>query len=280
MISGAMAGGLVAGVSGAEEVKVMKTSKMPVLFVGHGSPMNAIEDTEFSRVWLEIGKHLPVPEGILCVSAHWQTTGGTFVTAMEKPRTIHDFSGFPEELNTMEYPAPGAPSLAAKVQKAITGVQVKADQSWGLDHGTWSVMCRLFPRANVPVVQLSLDRGLQPTQHYEVGRELQPLRDQGVLIIGSGNMVHNLGIMEWGEKGFDWAVEFDVKLAELIGKKDHAALIDYPGLGPAAKKAIPTNEHYLPLLYVLALQGEREKLTFFADKVTLGSISMRSLMIG
>jgi len=254
-------------------------SRLPVLFVGHGSPMNAIEDNEFSRAWLEIGKILPRPAGILCVSAHWQTRG-THVTAMPRPRTIYDFYGFPRALYEKTYPAPGSTGLAEMVRDALAPAPVGLDQGWGLDHGAWSVLCRLFPEADVPVVQLSLDVGRTAQQHYDLARGLRELRRHGVLIVGSGNMVHNLGVIQWADRGFDWAVEMDRIMAERILARDHAALIAYEGLGPAARLAIPTDEHYLPLLYTLAQQEEGEELRFFAERVTLGSISMRSVWIG
>jgi 4,5-DOPA dioxygenase extradiol len=256
-----------------------KSDRMPVLFVGHGSPMNAIEDNDFCRAWVEVARHLPRPRAILCVSAHWESDG-TRVTAMPKPRTIHDFYGFPKELNTKQYPAPGSPELAETTRRTIRQTPVAPDLEWGLDHGTWAVLCRMFPQADVPVIQLSLDRRQPARAHYEIGRELAPLREQGVLIIGSGNMVHNLGLLEWSDEPFDWAVAFDAKLKDLILRRDHDALIQYEKLGPDSRKAVPTNEHYLPLLYALALQGKDERLSFFTEKVTLGSISMRGLRIG
>ncbi len=257
----------------------VKTAKMPVIFVGHGSPMNALEDNEFSSKWAKLGLELPRPLAILCISAHWQTDG-TRVTAMPKPKTIHDFSGFPPELNQKHYPADGSPEWAKITREAIHSTRVEPDLNWGLDHGTWSVLCRMYPAADIPVFQLSLNRALSPQRHYEVGRELAALREKGLLIVGSGNMVHNLGLMEWTDKPFDWAVEFDAKVKGLIDHRDHEALIDYERLGPGAKLAIPTNEHYLPMLYTLGLQGKDEALTFFAEKVVLGSISMRGFKIG
>jgi 4,5-DOPA dioxygenase extradiol len=252
--------------------------KMPALFVGHGSPMNAIEDNEFSRAWEKVGKGLPRPNAILCISAHWETSG-TLVTGMEKPKTIHDFGGFPPELYAMEYAAPGSPGLARVTQEAVQKTRVRLDQSWGLDHGTWSVLCRMFPSADVPVIQLSLDRTQAPAFHYSLGRELHALRNKGVLIVGSGNIVHNLGVIAWQDKGYDWAIEFDETVKHLIASGDHDSIVRYQSLGQAARLAIPTNEHYLPLLYILALQDKQEQIRFFADRVTLGSISMRSLLI-
>ncbi len=252
---------------------------MPVIFVGHGNPMNAIEDNEFSRAWTKAGKSVPKPRAILCISAHWETEG-TFVTAMDRPRTIHDFYGFPQELYEKDYPAPGSARLARLVQESVPRVRISPDLAWGLDHGTWAVLCRMFPKADVPVVQLSLDSSQGPEFHYELGRQLRLFRDKGVLIVGSGNMVHNLGHMSWEDAAFDWAVEFDERIKRFILAGDHRSIIAYKDQGPAAKLAVPTNEHYLPLLYVLALQDKDEPVSFFAEKVTLGSISMRSLRIG
>ena len=252
--------------------------KMPALFVGHGSPMNAIEDNEFSRAWERVGKSLSKPNAILCISAHWETAG-TLVTGMDKPKTIHDFGGFPPELYAMEYPAPGSPDLARVTQETVQNAPVRLDQSWGLDHGTWSVLCRMFPKADIPIIQLSLDRTQSPEFHYALGKELRALRNKGVLIVGSGNIVHNLRVFTMDDKAFDWAIEFDETARKLISAGDHASLIQYQKLGPAARLAIPTNEHYLPLLYALALQDSQEEIRFFADRVTLGSISMRSLLI-
>lgn len=255
------------------------SARLPVLFIGHGNPMNAIEESEFSRAWLATAQHVPHPKAILSISAHWETDG-VQVTAMSQPRTIHDFYGFPDELNRMQYPAPGFPDLARQVQALLGSDVVALDQAWGLDHGTWAVLARMFPKADIPVVQLSLDRRRSPAEHYALAGQLSALREAGVLILGSGNMVHNLGLLGWSDMAFDWAEAFDLKLKALIEARDHAALVNYPQLGPDAQRAIPTNEHYLPLLYALALRGADEPLRFFADKVTLGSISMRSFQIG
>ena len=253
--------------------------RLPALFVGHGSPMNAIEDSVFSRDWETLAGRIPRPEVILCVSAHWETEG-TWVTAMPVPRTIHDFSGFPETLYKKQYPAPGAPEWAGKIKKLVRKASVGLDDKWGLDHGTWSVLCRMYPKADIPVIQLSLDATQPASYHYELARELAPLRDQGVLIVGSGNIVHNLRLMEWGDTAFDWASSFDRTVEDLIKKRDHQALLHYEKLGREATLSIPTNEHYLPLLYVLALQAEGESSSFFAEGITLGSISMRGVAIG
>ncbi len=253
--------------------------KMPVLFVGHGSPMNAIEDNEFSQAWIENGKALPKPKAILCISAHWETEG-TQVTAMERPKTIYDFYGFPEPLYEMKYPALGSPDLARLTQETISQINIEQNFDWGLDHGTWSVLSRMFPKADIPVIQLSLDRTKGPAFHYELGKELKALRNKGVMIIGSGNIVHNLRVMVWQDKAYDWAIEFDEKIKQLILLGEHDSIIHYHKLGQAAQLSVPTNEHYLPLLYILALQDKEEKIKFFGDKVTLGSMSMRSLRIG
>ena len=255
--------------------------KMPVLFVGHGSPMNAVVDNAFSRTWTEVGATLARPDAILCVSAHWETDG-VLVTAMERPPTIHDFYGFPDVLNSKLYPAPGSPELARRARESVTKTVVALDQSWGLDHGTWSVLARMFPRADVPVIQLSLDRRQSPAWHYELARELRPLRERGVLIMGSGNIVHNLRRLnrQLPDSGFDWAVEFDTRITQLVDKGDHRGVVDYPALGAAARLAVPTNEHFLPLLYALALKDDTERVTYFNDRLNMGGISMRSLLIG
>ncbi|MGV3637396.1 MAG: 4,5-DOPA dioxygenase extradiol [Flavobacteriales bacterium] len=257
------------------------TPAMPVLFLGHGSPMNAIEDNPFSRGWQQVGGGLPRPSAILCISAHWETRG-TFVTGMDKPRTIHDFGGFPQALFDVQYPAPGSPELATSTQQAITSAHVGVDHAWGLDHGAWSVIIHLFPKADIPVVQLSLDRSLSPAQHYSLAIELASLRKKGVLIIGSGNMVHNLGVLDWHNpnSGYDWAQEASTRMKQLIQAGDHTGLVNYPAQGKAFQLSIPTPEHYLPLLYTLALKEEAEPLTLFNDQLVMGSIAMTSLRIG
>jgi len=253
--------------------------KMPALFVGHGSPMNAIEDNEFSQTWAQIGQSLPPPHAILCISAHWETSG-VQATTMEAPRTIYDFYGFPPELYAVRYPAPGSPELAGLVQQTVQGAPVQSDLTWGLDHGAWSVLRRMFPAADIPVVQLSLDYTKSPQEHYALGKELSALRRRGVLIVGSGNMVHNLRLIQWSEAAFDWALEFDELLSQRILAGDHSAVINYSQFGRMAMLSVPTLEHFLPLLYTLAVQEEGEPVSFFADKVTLGSISMRGVRIG
>lgn len=260
------------------------TEKMSVLFIGHGSPMNAIEDNEFTQRWKEIGKTLPTPNAILCVSAHWETKG-TFVTAMEKPMTIHDFGAFPKELFDVQYPAPGNPGLAREAKSLLKNTDVGLDTKWGLDHGVWTVLKHLYPQGDVPVIELSLDY-TQPAQyHYELAKELSSLREKGVLIIGSGNMVHNLGLLAWDklnapEFGFDWAIEANEKMKNYILNENHDQLINFRSEGKAFDLAIPTPEHYLPLIYTLALQDKNEQVRIFNDKAVAGSITMTSVKIG
>lgn len=241
--------------------------------------MNALEDNPFSRAWIDIGRSLPRPSAILCISAHWETSGSR-VTAMPQPRTIYDFYGFPRELYAVSYPAPGSAALAGLVQQFLAPVKIELDQEWGLDHGAWSVLRRMFPQVGIPVVQLSLDIHLTPAEHYALARGLAALRRRGVLILGSGNMVHNLRMAVFEDRAYDWAVQFDETLRGLILSGDHDALMHYENLGTPARLSIPTNEHYLPLLYVLAQQQPEEKVSFFAEGVTLGSISMRGVRVG
>ncbi len=250
----------------------------PALFVGHGNPMNAIEDNEFSRTWKTNGQELSKPKAILCVSAHWQTRG-TKVTAMEKPRTIHDFGGFPQKLFDVQYPAPGSPETADEIRSLVSSPTVEEDHEWGLDHGTWSVLKPMFPDADIPVLQLSLDYGMKPEQHLELAKQLAALRKKGIMIMGSGNIVHNLGMAQWNDSKYDWAVEFDQKVKELTEAGDSKSLANYTALGRAAQLSIPTPEHYLPLLYVLGIQEKEDQLTWFNDKVTMGAISMRSFVL-
>ena len=255
---------------------------MPALFVGHGNPMNAVEETAYAAAWREAAAAIPKPKAILCISAHWETEG-TFVTAMAQPRTIHDFYGFPDALYQVQYPAPGSPQLAERVRQMIGSTAVRLDEgySWGLDHGAWSVLRRMYPAADIPTVQLSLDRTQHPRFHYDLGRELQALRQEGVLVLGSGNIVHNLRLLQWdAAEPYPWATEFDRVAAELVLSGEHDPLVAYAALGEAARLSIPTNEHYLPFLYVLGLQQPGEPISFFAEGLTLGSISMRSLRIG
>ncbi len=260
------------------------TERMPVLFIGHGSPMNAIEENEFVSGWREAGKRLPKPSAILCISAHWQTRG-TMVTAMEHPRTIHDFGGFPEQLYDIRYPAPGDPRLARATKAVVSDRIIELDEKWGLDHGAWSVIRRLYPDAGVPVVQMSLDYYQKPQSHYDLAKELSSLRRKGVLIIGSGNMVHNLAMVSWDHidtPGFayDWATEASERMKQYILNGDHRHLIDYSSQGRAFNLAVPTAEHFLPLLYTLALKEEDEAIELFNDKAVAGSLTMTSVRIG
>jgi 4,5-DOPA dioxygenase extradiol len=254
---------------------------MPVVFIGHGNPMNAIEDNEFSRGWAETAKTLPAPRAILCISAHWETQG-TFLTAMEIPRTIHDFYGFPRELFAMEYPAPGSPALATAAKESIVHTSAGLDTRWGLDHGCWSVVAKMYPEAAIPVVQLSLDRSKGPRWHFDLAKDLSGLRRQGVLILGSGNMVHNLGMVDWErpEGGYDWAEEINMRFKESIVQHNDESLINFSSFGRASTLAIPTVEHYLPMLYILSLREGDEAVRFFNDKSVMGSLSMTSFVIG
>ncbi|MBB5635463.1 4,5-DOPA dioxygenase extradiol [Pedobacter cryoconitis] len=255
---------------------------MPVLFIGHGSPMNGIEDNEFSLKWAEIGRTIPVPKAVIVVSAHWFTKG-TAVTAMNFPKTIHDFGGFPQALFDVEYAAPGSPLLAAETAKLIASTEVVLDHDWGLDHGAWTVLQHMFPKADIPVLQLSIDYTKDPKSHYEIAAELYQLRKKGVLILGSGNMVHNLRMLNWemiNGGGYDWALEVNDKFKTLIMNKEHQPLLTYQNLGKAAMLAIPTPEHYLPLLYTLGLQNDKEQVSVFNDKAVGGSLTMTSVRIG
>ncbi len=258
--------------------------KMPVLFIGHGSPMNAIEDNTFSKRWQQMGKEIPTPKAVVVVSAHWLTKG-TMVTAMPNPKTIHDFGGFPQALFDVQYPAPGSPELATEIQKLITNPAVELDHDWGLDHGTWSVVKHMYPNADIPVLQLSIDYYKPAAYHYELAKQLLALRKKGVLIIGSGNMVHNLRMVAWDklsepEYGFDWALEMNDIFKNKISNGFHKELIQYEKLHKAATLAIPTPDHYYPLLYILALQTDNDKVEFFNDKAVGGSLTMTSVKIG
>jgi len=260
------------------------TDRMPVLFVGHGSPMNAISVNDFVQSWRSLGQSLPRPKAILCISAHWETRG-TFVTAMPKPPTIHDFGGFPKALFEVQYPAPGSVEFANETKAIISKTEVGLDQKWGLDHGAWSVIKNMYPLADIPVFEMSLDYYQSPGFHYQLAKELSPLREKGVLIMGSGNIVHNLSKVAWDkadepEYGYDWAIEANDTFKKLIIANRHNELIHYSSLGKEVQLAVPTPEHYLPLLYALALKSENEKVTFFNDKPVMGSLSMTSLRIG
>ncbi|MBK8584707.1 MAG: 4,5-DOPA dioxygenase extradiol [Bacteroidetes bacterium] len=258
--------------------------KMPVLFIGHGSPMNGIETNKFSQTWLKLAKEIPVPKAVLCISAHWLTKG-THVTAMVKPKTIHDFGGFPQALFDVQYPAPGNPELAAETKKIVSSTDVGLDHDWGLDHGTWSVVRQMYPLANIPVLQLSIDYNRPAQYHYDLAKQLSSLRSKGVLIIGSGNMVHNLGMVDFSrlnetDYGFDWAIEMNQKFKTKILNRDHASLIDWKSMGKAAELAIPTPDHYYPLIYTLALQDKNESAVFFNDNAVGGSLTMTSVKFG
>lgn len=262
----------------------INTEKMPVLFLGHGSPMNAIEENEFVTGFRNTAKDIPKPKAILVISAHWETKG-TFVTAMEKPRTIHDFGGFPKALFDVQYPAPGSPDLAKETKGLIKKTSVGLDEQWGLDHGAWSVVKHLYPLADIPVIQMSIDYTQNAQYHYDLAKELAALRSKGVLIVGSGNMVHNLGVLAWDKLntdnyGFDWAIEASDKMKQFILSNNHKPLINFQSQGKAFDLAIPSPEHYLPMIYSLALKEEKEKITLFNDKAVAGSLTMTSIKIG
>lgn len=258
--------------------------KLPVLFIGHGSPMNGIEDNEFSKTWAKMGKEVTRPKAVIVVSAHW-LTHGTHVTAMEEPKTIHDFGGFPQALFDVEYPAKGSPELAKETANLITSTDVGLDHDWGLDHGTWTVVRHMYPDADIPVLQLSIDYGKPAEYHYNLAKQLSALRKKGVLIIGSGNMVHNLRMIDWRKLnepnyGFDWAIEMNDIFKQKIQGGDHKALMEYEKLSKSAKLAIPTPDHYYPLMYILGLQDNKDELSFFNDKLVGGSLNMTSVKIG
>jgi len=255
---------------------------MPAVFFGHGNPMNALEHNAWTDAWTAMGAAIPRPKAVLSISAHWYIPA-TLVTVMGRPRTIHDFGGFPEELYNVSYPAPGSPELAGRVQELLASVGVESDDRWGLDHGTWSVLCHVFPRADVPVVQLSIDGTKPPSFHYEMGRMLAPLRDEGVLVIGSGNTVHNLQAYAWGQHdvtAFDWATRFEEHVRGCLIKGEDGPLIDYQSFGRDATLSVPTPDHYLPLLYVLALKREGDDLAFPVGGLDGGSVSMLTVQIG
>ena len=258
------------------------TKPMPAVFFGHGNPMNALQDNTYTRGWAAIGREVPRPKSILSISAHWYISG-TSVTSMEAPRTIHDFGGFPPELYRIEYPAPGNPALADRVRDLLAPMAVELDGEWGLDHGTWTVLHHVFPRAEIPVVQLAIDKRQPAKFHFEVGEKLAPLRDEGVLIVGSGNLVHNLHTYAWGQhevEPYDWAVRFEEKVRDLLNKGNDNPLISYETLGREAALSIPTSDHYLPLLYVIALRREGDPVTFPVRGVDGGSVSMLAVRLG
>lgn len=259
------------------------TEKMPVLFIGHGNPMNAIEENTFVEGFRNIAKNLPTPTAIICISAHWETKG-TQVTSMENPPTIHDFGGFPDELFAVQYPAPGSPELAKSVQELLSPTPVTLDKEWGLDHGTWTTLIHFYPKANIPVIQLSLDYTLSSQQHYELAKKLSALRTKGVLIVGSGNIVHNLRMVDFRNinkenYGYDWAIEARELTNKWILEGNHQAIIDYKKQGNALQLAAPTPEHFLPLLYSLGLQVKTDHLELFNDKLVAGSLSMTSVKL-
>ena len=255
---------------------------MPAIFFGHGNPLNALLRNDYTNKWAAIGAAIPKPKAILCVSAHWYLPS-TAVTAMPSPRTIHDFGGFPRELYEVKYPAPGSPELATRVGDLLAPIPVELDQRWGLDHGTWSVLCHVFPEADIPVVQLSIDETREPQFHYEVGKLLAPLRDEGVFIIGSGNIVHNLHTYAWGKhdvEPFDWALRFETRARELLRRDNDGPLVNYETLGNDALLSAPTPDHYLPLLYVMALRRKGEEVSFPVEGFDGGSISMLTVQFG
>lgn len=258
--------------------------KMPVLFIGHGSPMNGIENNSFSRQWEQQGKELPAPKAVLVISAHW-LTNGTHITAMDHPKTIHDFGGFPQELFEVQYTAPGDALLAQETKDLIKSTNVGLNHDWGLDHGAWTVVRRMYPDAKIPVLQLSIDYNKPASYHYNLAKELAALRKKGVLIIGSGNMVHNLRMVAWDKLdtpgfGYDWAIEMHELFKQKITDVDHAALINYETLSKSAKLAIPTPDHYYPLMYILGLQEKNETPVFFNDQLVAGSLNMTSVKFG
>lgn len=264
--------------------------KMPVLFVGHGSPMNAIENNEFTQKWQKIAKSIPTPVAVLCISAHWLTKG-TFVTAAPQLETIHDFGGFPQALFDVKYPAPGFPTLANETKNLIKNTEVGLDHDWGFDHGSWSVVKQMYPLADIPMIQLSIDFYKSGEYHYELGKQLATLRNKGVLILGSGNMVHNLRMISIPhgsdpakgfnvEYGFDWAIEMNELFKKLISDKNHKPLWDYKTMHKDSHLAIPTPDHYYPLLYTLGLQDNEDRVEFFNDKAIAGSLTMTSVKIG
>ncbi len=257
---------------------------MPILFIGHGSPMNGIENNVFSQQWVKTADGIKPPKAIVVISAHW-LTNGTFITAMDKPRTIHDFGGFPDELFAVQYSAPGDPLLAQETRSMIRSTNVGLDHDWGLDHGAWTVVRRMYPDASIPVLQLSIDYSKPAAYHYALAKELSALRKKGVLIIGSGNMIHNLRMVAWDKMdvpnyGYDWAIEMHELFREKITAGDHQALINYESLSKSARLAIPTPDHYYPLMYILGLQEKNETPEFFNDQLVAGSLNMTSVKFG
>jgi 4,5-DOPA dioxygenase extradiol len=253
---------------------------MPAIFFGHGSPMNTLERNRYTDAWRQLGALAGRPKAILAISAHWYTQG-TAVTAMERPKTIHDFYGFPQALFDVQYPAPGDPELAARVRDLLAPVAVALDHSWGLDHGTWSVLKHVFPDADVPVVQLAIDAAQPAAFHHAIGAHLAPLRDEGVLLVGSGNVVHNLRLIGWGGGApYDWAARFNDYVRDALSTGQYQRLVHYEQAGPDARLAVPTPEHYLPLLYVLGAQHEDEALHVAIDGIEIRAIGMLSVWLG
>jgi 4,5-DOPA dioxygenase extradiol len=256
--------------------------RLPALFLGHGNPMNALQENAWTRAWASLGAGLPRPRAVLSVSAHWYVSA-TAVTAMPAPRTIHDFGGFPRELYAVRYPAAGDVALAARVRELLAPLAVAADESWGLDHGTWSVLRHVFPAADVPVVQLAIDETQAAAFHYDLGRRLRPLRDEGVLLLGSGDVVHNLHAYAWGghpREPYDWALRFEATVRARLLAGEHAPLVDYASLGSDAQLAVPTPEHYLPLIYMMGASFAGERVGFPVEGVDGGSVSMLAVQFG
>ena len=278
----ATAGGIgITPTSASEAFKDLpSTPRMPALFVGHGSPMNAITDNAYSREWKKLGETLPTPSAILCVSAHWMTGGTTLVHIAPHPKTIHDFGGFPQALFDAQYPAPGAPDVAKATIELVRSSHLKGDTEWGLDHGAWSVLIKMFPKADIPVFQLSLDLSKPPSEHFALAQELKPLREKGVLLVGSGNIVHNLRALVRGGQPYDWAEDFDARAAEVISRRDFGALARPLSLSRSLPLAHPTLEHYLPVLFPAAVADDKDELSYFNTGIDMGSISMRSFVLG
>lgn len=280
---------LAVGVGGLTQLEKIadtfeKSDRMPVLFLGHGSPMNAIEENEFVAGFRNVAKSIQKPNAIICVSAHWYTKG-TKVTAMVMPRTIHDFGGFPQALYDVQYPAKGDPKLAKETAQLLAPIAVEEDHHWGLDHGAWSVIKHLYPNADIPVIQMSIDYTKPPQYHFDLAARLNVLRDKGVLIVGSGNIVHNLGLVDWPnmnkvDHGFDWAIEARSKINSWMMDHNFTPIIDYNNQGKAFQLAAPTPDHFLPLIYTLGLKNAKDDISLFNDKMLAGSLSMTSVKIG
>jgi 4,5-DOPA dioxygenase extradiol len=264
-----------------DDVRGTRGGRLPAVFIGHGSPMNTLENNRYTQAWRDAGQAIGKPKAILAISAHWYIRG-VAVTAMDRPETIHDFGGFPAALHAFQYPAAGMPDFARRVRMLLAPLDVRLDQEWGLDHGTWSVLAHVFPDASVPVVQLSLDATRPATFHYELGRRLAPLRDEGVLIVGSGNVVHNLraAVRQTPSAPYPWATTFNDQVRDHLRSHEHAALVDYLALGDPARMSVPTPEHYLPMVYIAGLQREDEALTFIVDGIEAGSIGMLAFAVG